>query len=107
MNKKNIRFGVKDEKKVGFCHNPKHKGYLTVKTLKEHECLKKQCFYFQKFEERAYWVSKNKVKKYSNVMRNIRKAYFSHMISLEAFREAEHLYRGNKELFYRKYYYYE
>ena len=29
------------------------------------------------------------------------------MISLEAFREAEHLYRNNKDLFYRKYYYYE
>lgn len=40
---------------VGFCHNPDHKGTLTVSIMNEHECIAKECFYFEKFEDYPYW----------------------------------------------------
>lgn len=38
---------------VGHCLY--HKAALTVKTMKRHECLKKQCDAFQKCEEHDFW----------------------------------------------------
>ena len=38
---------------VGYCHY--HKAALTVKTMKCHECLKKQCGALKKYEEHDFW----------------------------------------------------
>lgn len=38
---------------VGYCHF--HKAALTVKTMKYHECLKKQCDALQKYEMHDFW----------------------------------------------------
>ena len=38
---------------VGYCCY--HKAALTVKTLKGHECLKKQCNALKKYEEHDFW----------------------------------------------------
>lgn len=38
---------------VGYCHY--HKAALTVKTMKCHECLKKQCNALQKYEAHDFW----------------------------------------------------
>ena len=38
---------------VGYC--PYHKAALTVKTMKRHECLKKQCDALQKYAEHDFW----------------------------------------------------
>lgn len=38
---------------VGYC--PYHKAALTVKTMKRHECLKKQCNSLIKYEEHDFW----------------------------------------------------
>lgn len=38
---------------VGYCHF--HKSALTVKTMKCHECLKKQCDALEKYEEHDFW----------------------------------------------------
>lgn len=38
---------------VGYCHF--HKAALTVKTMKCHECLKKQCDALKKYEEHDFW----------------------------------------------------
>lgn len=40
-------------KAVGYC--PYHKAALTVKTMKRHECLKKQCDALIKYEEHDFW----------------------------------------------------
>lgn len=40
---------------VGFCHNPDHKGTLTVSIMNEHECIAKECFYFEKYDDYPYW----------------------------------------------------
>ena len=33
---------------IGYCSNLTHKGYLTKKLMKEHDCLNKECKYLQK-----------------------------------------------------------
>ena len=38
---------------VGYCHF--HKAALTVKTMKCHECLKKQCDALEKYGEHDFW----------------------------------------------------
>jgi hypothetical protein len=40
---------------VGWCNHRKHKGKLSVKQMKSHECLKKQCVFFVKNEKHQYW----------------------------------------------------
>ena len=43
------------ENAVAYCHNKSHKGLLTVKMMKNHECLRKQCPFLEKYEDRPYW----------------------------------------------------
>ena len=40
-------------KAVGYCK--RHGCYLTCNTLKKHECLRKQCYFFDKHEDNDYW----------------------------------------------------
>ena len=39
----------------GVCHCKEHEGYLTVSQMKEHDCISKRCYYFQKLEH-SYWL---------------------------------------------------
>lgn len=41
---------------VGYCHCSKHKGYVTVNLLKNHDCINKNCFYLEKFEDYPFWI---------------------------------------------------
>lgn len=44
---------ISRSKAVGYCHY--HKAALTVKTMKCHECLKKQCDALKKYEDHDFW----------------------------------------------------
>lgn len=44
----------------GYCH--KHHKYLTVKSLRQHECLQKQCTRLQKYEEHNWWQQRENTK---------------------------------------------
>lgn len=44
---------ISKNRAVGYCYY--HKAALTVKTMKCHECLKKQCDAFKKYEEHDFW----------------------------------------------------
>ena len=44
---------IKRGKAVGYCRH--HCAALTVKTLKGHECLKKQCDALKKYEDHDFW----------------------------------------------------
>jgi hypothetical protein len=44
---------ISRNKAVGYCYF--HKAALTVKTMKCHECLKKQCDAFERYEEHDFW----------------------------------------------------
>lgn len=49
-------------KAVGYCKL--HRAALTAKTLKKHECLKKNCHSLKKYEEHGYWKQREVVKNY-------------------------------------------
>ena len=40
-------------KACGYCHH--HHKYLTVKMVKAHDCLQKQCNALQKYESHEWW----------------------------------------------------
>lgn len=50
------------EHAIGYCHNPKHMGYLSKNNLKNHKCLAKQCPYLHKYEEKQFWIDREKKK---------------------------------------------
>ena len=47
-------------KAVGYCRY--HNAALTTKTLKKHECLKKNCNALKKYEEHSYWTEREVMK---------------------------------------------
>ena len=47
---------ISRSKAVGFCRH--HQAALTAKTLKQHECLKKNCNALKKYEEHSYWIER-------------------------------------------------
>ena len=53
---------VSRSKAVGYCRY--HSAALTVKTLKGHECLKKQCNALKKYEEHDYWRQREQKKEW-------------------------------------------
>ena len=57
---------VSRTKAIGYCRC--HHAALTVKTLKKHECLKKNCNALKKYEEHSYWKEREikKMKKKEN-----------------------------------------
>lgn len=48
---------LKDSDVVGFCHSELHKGYITVRLMKNHQCLQKKCSRFEKIESSPYWIN--------------------------------------------------
>lgn len=45
---------------VGCCHNRIHPGKLTRKLMGAHDCLGKECRFFEKYEDADYWREKNR-----------------------------------------------
>lgn len=45
---------------VGQCHNLRHPGKLTRALMEEHDCLNKQCPFFKKNDNAAYWLALEK-----------------------------------------------
>ena len=40
---------------IGYCHNLTHRGVITAKSLKEHDCLAKNCTFLEKNADHPYW----------------------------------------------------
>jgi hypothetical protein len=49
-----------ENKACGYCRH--HLCFLTVKQLRQHDCLKKECFHLQKNEEHNWWKQREKTK---------------------------------------------
>ena len=47
---------------VGWCRHNRHRGKLSAKQMKNHECLKKQCPFFTKNENHPYWAEREHLK---------------------------------------------
>lgn len=64
---------VSDAAKIGYCWYNAHKGFLTVALLREHQCVEKECKYFQKYKDAGYWKEQKKRKAKSKELRAKRK----------------------------------
>ena len=60
----------------GYCHL--HHKYLTVKQLRQHDCLGKQCFHLEKHEEHDWWRQREVMKQ----KRKDRKEKYSHLVTM-------------------------
>lgn len=47
-------------KAVGFCLNKSHYGMLSLKNMKNHRCLAKNCIWFLPFKQHPYWQEREK-----------------------------------------------
>lgn len=45
---------------VGYCHCTTHKGVLDISDMNRHDCIKKSCFHFEKYEQFPYWEKKKR-----------------------------------------------
>ncbi len=48
-------------KTAGICHNRIHTGRMSIHTIKQHECLGKQCPFFEKVDH-PYWEKREMIK---------------------------------------------
>lgn len=55
----------------GYCHF--HHCYLTVKQLKAHQCLQKQCNALQKYENHEWWKQRTLLKQRKKANKQINK----------------------------------
>jgi hypothetical protein len=60
-------------KAVGYCHH--HCAALTVKTLKGHNCLGKQCNYLKKYESHDYWRQHEQKKEWRKARKHMLENY--------------------------------
>ena len=65
MNNPQLLHGLYDSqisrtKAIGYCK--RHCAALTAKTLKQHECLKKQCNALKKYPEHSFWIERQVMK---------------------------------------------
>ena len=44
---------------VGWCNHNKHRGKLSVRQMKQHKCLAKQCSFFTRNEAHDYWAQRD------------------------------------------------
>lgn len=51
-----------EENCIGYCWNDLHPGFVTLKLMQQHECLEKGCPFFERFENRPYWIQRQKRK---------------------------------------------
>jgi hypothetical protein len=47
---------------VGWCSHNKHRGKLSVRQMKQHKCIAKQCQFFTKNERHIYWQQQEQKK---------------------------------------------
>ena len=60
----------KEEQRIGYCWSEIHRGYLTVRLMKEHQCCERNCRHFQKYEDAQYWKQKEKRKSESIIKKH-------------------------------------
>lgn len=61
------------DKRIGFCNNNIHRGFLTTQLYKEHKCSEKNCIFFQARENHPYilmQVKKQKAKEIKKTAQN-------------------------------------
>ncbi len=65
---------ITNVKIVGCCHNLIHPGKLTRELMEEHDCLGKNCKFFEKYRESTYWVAEENRKRQKERRKQIQQA---------------------------------
>ena len=63
----------------GYCHL--HHKHLTVKQLRQHNCLQKQCFHLQKNEEHNWWKQRENTKQKRMARKDRLEAVYNNVIN--------------------------
>ena len=58
---------------VGCCHNLLHPGKLTKRLMTQHDCLGKNCRYFEKYEDAGYWKECDRKKEQKRTARQLQR----------------------------------
>ena len=58
---------------VGYCHYKLHKGFLSWKAVKSHDCLGKQCPYLERYTDRPVWIQWRKAQARKKALKQKRK----------------------------------
>ena len=66
---------INRNKACGFCHY--HNAALTVKTMKGHGCLGKQCDALQKYEEHDFWRQHEQKKALRKARKQVLATFYS------------------------------
>ena len=51
-----------DNNTAGQCHNNIHSGRMTLKMVRDHDCLGKKCPFFEKNDNHSHWKKKEAIK---------------------------------------------
>lgn len=84
---------ITNVKIVGYCHNLIHPGMMTRKIMEEHDCVGKNCKFFEKYAESTYWAAEEDRKRQKEHRRQKRQA------EKEALRKLEDELAELKDLF--------
>ncbi len=79
---------VRTDAILGYCHCAEHRGFVTKNVFDGHDCLKKGCFYFEKFENCPCWERAEARKKQAERERALRKERKREEREREIFRAA-------------------
>ena len=60
---------------IAYCHNFKHRGALSKSMVKQHQCLQKNCNFFEKNSENPYWYERNCYRQNKNREKKVRKFF--------------------------------
>lgn len=71
--KKQVRKYLKDSQKFGYCHNQKHRGWVSMQTAKDHKCLEKKCPFLKLNKEHSYTKQKEKQNLENRVRKHLEK----------------------------------
>ncbi|MBE5858522.1 MAG: hypothetical protein E7301_00125 [Butyrivibrio sp.] len=65
--------GKKDT--IAYCHNIKHRGALSKGMVKQHECIQKNCKFFEKNLEHPYWYGRSCYRENKKREKKVKKYY--------------------------------
>ena len=80
-----INGSVTRSEPVGYCRCNAHKGWMTLKLVNSHECLKKNCPFLDKNTYHPYWKSHDLKKQKAKLGRILRKNYIKGVITRHAY----------------------
>lgn len=72
---------VENHDLVGYCHYIGHKGYLLQKHLKDHNCIPRNCHYFEKNHASRYFITIDFVKQKRTFAKRLKQLFQANVIT--------------------------